>query len=222
VGSAPLPVNGPIRFEGAHPAEVSPHAKLASPVEYHKLEHKSKYSEGHYYVWQVIWVAAFVLYGLVLFQLMPKFSQESVENVERYGASFGLGVLLFFGIPIAALIACATVVGLFIGITTFFLWYAALYYAQIVVGAAVGQWILGKTREIWPLIGRMALGVIIVRLCTTIPAVGGWVKFGLMLWGIGATSLALYRRLQPAVAPGLPSGPSPLPPTTTIGGMQPA
>jgi cytoskeletal protein CcmA (bactofilin family) len=218
-------VNGPIRFEGGRPAEVSPQAKLVSPVEYHKLEHKPKYMEGHYYVWQVIWIAAFVLYGLVLFQLMPKFSQEAVANVERYGASFGLGVLLFFGVPIAALIACATVVGLFIGVSTFFLWYATLYYAQIVVGAAVGQWMLGKTSETWPLIGRMALGVIVVRLCTTIPVVGGWVKFGLMVWGMGAASLALYRRLQPAVAAGLPSGPfsaPPLPPNTTIGGVQPA
>lgn len=223
--SSTAEVDGPVRFEGDRPAEVSPQAKLASPVEYHKLEHKPKYMEGHYYVWQVIWIAAFVLFGLVLFQLVPKFSQEAVENVERYGASFGLGVLVLFGVPIAALIACATVVGLFIGVSAFFLWYATLYYAQIVVGAQVGQWMLGKARETWPLIGRMAVGVVVVRLCTTIPAVGGWVKFGLVLWGTGAISLALYRRFQPAVAAGLPSGPlasPPLPPNTTIGGVQPA
>ena len=54
---------------------------------------------------QVIWAAAFVLFGLVLFQLMPEFSKEAVVNVEHYGASFGLGVLVFFGVPIAALSA---------------------------------------------------------------------------------------------------------------------
>jgi cytoskeletal protein CcmA (bactofilin family) len=218
-------IDGPIHFVGENAPDVSSDAKLASPVDFHKMEHKRKYEEGRYYVWQVIWTAAFVLFGLVLFQVMPDFSKEAVVNVEHYGASFGLGVLVFFGVPITALIACATVVGIFIGISTFFLWYATLYYAQIVVGALVGQWLLGRTRETWPLIGRMAVGVVIVRLCTTVPHVGGWVKFGVILWGTGAISLALYRRFQPAISAGLPGAPiaqTPLPPNTTIGGMAPA
>jgi cytoskeletal protein CcmA (bactofilin family) len=217
-------VGGPIRFEGHRPPEVSPQAKLASAVDYQKTEHKPQYMEGHYYVWQVIWLAAFVLFGLVLFQLMPQFAAEAVQDAERYGASFGLGVLVFFGIPIAAVIACITVVGLFVGISAFFIWYAALYFAQVIVGAVVGQWLLGRTREAWPLIGRMAVGLVLVRMATVIPAVGGWVKFGVILWGLGAISLALYNRFQPTLASRATSGPytPPLPPNTTIGGMQPA
>jgi cytoskeletal protein CcmA (bactofilin family) len=223
--SSSAKVDGPIHFDGNNPPEVAAGAKLASPVDYQKVEPKPKYREGHYYIWQVIWIAAFVLFGLVLFQAMPKFSTEAVGNVERYGASFGLGVLVFFGVPIAAIIACATVVGLFIGLSAFFLWYAGLYYAQVIVGAMIGQWILGRTNETWPLIGRMAVGVAIVRLCATLPGVGGWVKFGVILWGVGAISLTLYTRFQPAIASGLPSGPlvpPPLPSNTTIGGAQPA
>jgi cytoskeletal protein CcmA (bactofilin family) len=218
-------IDGPIHFEGNNPPDVSPEAKLASPVEFHKIEHKKKYEEGGYYIWQVIWGAAFVLFGLALFQLMPAFSQEAVDNAERYGASFGLGVLVFFAVPIAAIVACVTVVGLFIGISAGFLWYTSLYYAQIVVGALVGQWIMGRTRETWPLIGRMAVGVVLVRLATTIPHIGGWVKFGVILWGVGAISLALYKRFQPASAPSLPSSPiapPPLPSNTIVGGAQPA
>ena len=217
-------VAGPIRYEGNKEPEVSPQAKLASPVDYHKLEHKPHYMEGHYYVWQVIWLAAFVLFGLVLFQLMPKFATEAVASAERYGASFGLGVLVFFGVPIAALIACVTVVGLFVGISACFLWYGALYFAQVIVGAVVGQWLMGPTRETWPLIGRMAVGLVIVRLATVIPAVGSWIKFGVILWGLGAISLALYNRFQPTLSASVPSGPytAPLPPNTTVGGMQPA
>jgi len=223
--SSSAQVDGPVRFEGDHEPQVASGAKLASAVDFHKAEHKPKYMEGHYYVWQVIWLAAFVLFGLVLFLLMPQFCQEAVSNVERYGASFGLGVLVFFGVPIAALIACATVVGLFVGLTTGFLWYASLYFAQLVVGAMVGQWIMGRTRELWPLIGRMIVGIAIVRLATTIPELGGWIKFGTILWGVGAISLALYRRFQPSISAGVPMGgyvAPPLPPNTTIGGAQPA
>ena len=217
-------IDGPVHFEGHKPPEVSPSAKLASPVEFKQMEKKSSYREGHYYVWQVIWAAAFILFGLVLFALMPKFSQEAVKSAEHYGAAAGLGVLVLFGVPIAACIACITVVGLFIGISTLFLWYASLYFAQIIVGAVIGQWLMGRTSELWPLIGRMAVGLVIVRLCTTIPHLGGWVKFAAMLWGIGAISLALYRRFQPMIAPGAPSAPysPPMPPNTTVGGAVPA
>jgi hypothetical protein len=217
-------VGGPIHYEGDTPAEVSPSAKLASPVEFKKLEHKRNYRESKYYVWQVIWAAAFVLFGLVLMALMPKFSQDGVKSAEEYGAAAGLGVLVLCGVPIAAVIACFTVVGLFIGISTLFIWYASLYFAQIIVGALVGQWLMGRTSELWPLIGRMAVGVVIVRLCTTIPVIGGWVKLAVIIWGLGAISIALYRRFQPVIAPGMPPGPSaqPLPPNTTVGGIQPA
>jgi cytoskeletal protein CcmA (bactofilin family) len=217
-------VDGRVNYEGETAAEVSSGAKLAFPIEYHKPQHKPKYMEGHYYVWQVIWIACFVLFGLVLFVVMPAFSGEAVAQSERYGACCGLGVLVFFGAPIAALIACVTVVGLFVGVSAFFLWYAGLYFAQTIVGATVGQWLMGRTREMWPLIGRMAVGVAIVRLATTIPELGGWIKFAVILWGVGAISLALYRRFQPVIAAGLPAGPfaPPLPPNTTIGGVQPA
>lgn len=217
-------IGGPVKYRGNKQAVVSPSAKLASPVEFTQLEKRRDYRQGSYYLWQVIWAAAFILFGLVLFALMPKFAEDAVKSAEQYGAAAGLGVLVMFGVPIAAVIACITVVGLFIGISTLFLWYASLYFAQVIVGAVVGQWLMGRTSELWPLIGRMAVGLVIVRLCTTIPHVGGWVKFAAILWGIGALSLALYRRFQPVIAPGVPSAPftPPLPPNTTVGGMMPA
>ncbi len=217
-------VGGPIHFEGDKPADVSSSAKLASPVEFKQMEHRKEYRDGGYYIWQVIWAAAYILFGLVLFALMPNFAEEAVKSTERYGAAAGLGILVGCGLPIAALIACVTVVGLFIGISTFFLWYASLYFGQIVVAALIGQWLMGRTQEIWPLIGRMAVGFVLLRLCTMIPHVGWVFKYGAALWGIGAISLVVYKRLQPVIAPGMPSGPytPPMPPSTTVGGAVPA
>jgi hypothetical protein len=92
------------------------------------------------------------------------------------------------------------------------------------VGAVVGRWLMGRTSELWPLIGRMAVGVVVVRLCTTIPHVGELVKYVAAFWGIGGISLALYRRFQPVIATGRTPGPytPPLPPSTTVGGVQAA
>jgi hypothetical protein len=105
-----------------------------------------------------------------------------------------------FAVPIAALIACVTFVGLFVGLSTFVLWLIALYAAQTVVGALIGQWILGRSADVWGRIGRMAMGVVIIRIVTLLPHIGFWIKLGVLLWGIGAISLALYRRFQPPAA----------------------
>lgn len=217
-------IKGPVDFEGDREPQVSAQAKLGSPVRFVKRTSGPNYASPHYYIWQVIWMAAFILYGLVLYSLMPKFSHEAVKSAEQYGAAAGLGVLVLFGVPIAACIACVTVVGLFIGVSTLFVWWASVYFAQVVVGTVVGQWLMGRTGEFWPVVGRMAVGVVIVRLCTTIPDVGGWVKFVAVLWGIGAISLAVFRRFQPVPVTGVsvPPGAQPLPPNPTVGGPLPA
>ena len=218
-------VDGPVKFKGENPPDVSAGAKLAVPVEFTRVEHRRKYEEGHFYVWRIIWTAAGILLGLVLFLLMPGFAREAADSAERYGASFGLGALVMFGVPIAALIACITVVGILVGVSTFLLWLLVLFCAHIVVGTIVGQWLMGHSRETWQLIGRMVVGVFLLRVVEMIPHLGGWVRFAVVLWGMGAISLAIYRRLSPANAPtfpGAPIAPSPLPPNTTIGSPQPA
>jgi len=215
-------INGTAKFEGDKPADVASGAKLASPLQYSKLEHRSHAERGAgFYIWRIVWAAARILLGLVLISLMPIFARETMESAERYGASLGLGVLVFFGVAIASLIACITVVGLLVGVSTFFLWLIAVFSSYVVVGGVVGRWILGRTSEFWPLIGRMALGVLIVVLVVALPHIGGWIRFGVWIWGLGAISLAIYRRLQPVIAPNIPSMPggpigTPLPPNTTI------
>ena len=218
-------IGGKASFEGEKPATVSSEAKLASPLEFTRRQHHMAEARGvTYYIWRLIWTAAFVLLGLVIYGLFPRFAADTVEAGEHYGAAFGLGVLVTFGLPIAAIIACITIVGLLLGISTLFLYVFVLLCTGIVVGTIVGQWLLGRTSDYWPLVARMALGVLLVRLVTSIPFIGFWAALAVVLWGMGAISLAVYRRLQPVVAPNIPSMPTaplsnPLPPNTTVGGM---
>ena len=214
-------VDGNIKYEGEKEALVSKKAKLASEVQFtHHVKHREEFGKSSV-VWALLLAAAFVLFGLVLFLVMPSFSQEAMHSAESYGASMGLGVLVLFAVPIAALIAAVTFVGLFIGFSTFVLWLIALYAAQPVVGAVIGQWILGPTNELWGRIGRMAIGVMIIRAVTTLPH-GFWIKLIVLLWGIGAISLALYRRYQPPKVTQAPYAPPSIPPNIPLNPLTPA
>jgi hypothetical protein len=221
-------IDGPVKFEGHKQAEVSPSAKLASPVEFTHMREMREYRDAHYYVWRVIWTAAFVLFGLVLCLLAPRFAGETISAAERYGAPIGLGILVFFGVPIAAILACVTVVGIPLGILTLGFWFLMLCCAELAVGTVVGNWILGRATDTWGMIGRMALGFVIVRIVYTplaqVHVLGLLAALGIWMWGMGAISLAIYRRFEPAIAPGMPPGPytPQLPPNTTVGGAQPA
>ena len=193
-------VDGTIDFEGEKAPFVSKKAKLASPVHYtHRVKHPDQFGKSSA-VWAALLAAAFVVFGVVIFLVMPDFSQEVVRSAENYGASMGLGVLVLFAVPIASLIAAVTVVGLFVGASTFLLWAIALYAAQIAVGGVVGGWIMGKGKDAWGRIGRMAVGVLLIRMVTLLPH-GGWIKLLCLLWGMGAISLAIYRRFHLAIPP---------------------
>jgi cytoskeletal protein CcmA (bactofilin family) len=219
-------IEGRTNFTGDNAPEVASGAKLGSQIEFRKWEHRSHMERsGGYYVWKVIWAAAWILFGLILLSIMPVFSAETVRFAENYGASFGLGVLVFFGVFIAACLACITIVGLLAGISTLFLWLVTLFASYVVVGAVIGRWFLGRTDDVWPLVGRMALGVVVIKILAAIPHLGFWVTLAVWIWGMGAVSLALYRRLQPVLAPNVPPPPfvapasASLPPNTTVGGI---
>jgi len=217
-------IDGKTSFKGQKEPSVASDAKLASPPEFTKLEHKQQERGGGYYLWRVIWTGTFILFGLVLASLMPRFALETVDSAGHIGASFGLGVLVFFGVFIASIIACITVVGMLVGISSLLLWLVMLFASEVVVGGIVGQWIMGRDDDFWPFFLRVVVGIAAVRVVTSLPFIGHWAGFIVGLWGMGAISLALYRRLQPTLAPNIPPAPmaplsSPLPPNTTVGGI---
>lgn len=186
----------------SHTPDVSPQAKLASPLEIKVVEHRQPYDRPGYYIWKIIWLGAAFLLGFVLILLMPGLSQEVVSATHRYGSALGVGLVMWFGVLFSAAIVCATVVGLALGISTLGFWILVNYLAKLVVGAWLGEMILGRSRDTGTLVARMALGLPLVRLAMMVPKVGMLVHFLVWIWGLGALSLAIYNRLhRPAAAP---------------------
>jgi len=200
-------IQGKTKFKGKEVAEVSPQAKLASPLEYEEYKEQPRRWASHHYGMQVVWSLGTLLFGLVVFLLWPGFARRVSGEAGNYGASFGLGALVLFGMPIAFGIALVTMIGIPLGIAVLMLWLVLLYCAQFAVGAIVGGWILGAAPvgDGWALAARMLLGVVAIRVVILVPHLGGLAHFAVFLWGMGAIALAVYKGFQrgtPAVASG--------------------
>jgi cytoskeletal protein CcmA (bactofilin family) len=224
-GSGHLEVNGQLgrnaRIRGGHltigsraeiagqataqlrqPPDVSSTAKLGSPLDWTitKSGSETRYSSGRYYVHQVLkWGASF-LFGLVLLFVVPGFFFDAVKACGKTAPAIGFGVLFLFAIPIAAVIVCITVVGLGVGISAMMFWLIAIYAAQVLVGAWLGEKILGEGAGAGAALGRLALGLAILRALGMLPYLGGWISFVVVIWGMGAVTLAIYKNMRPQLA----------------------
>ena len=187
-------IKGSVRFRGDNPPTVAAGAKLASPVDYaHKVREK-EYQKPHYWVHQILlWGAAFVL-GLIVLVLAPGFFDRVMRACGQAG-SF-IGFLVLPGIPILAVIACITLVGIPVGIVGLLLWAVSLYAAQIFVAALIGSKLLGPAATFGTNLARLALGLLVIHAAELVPYVGGWICFLVIVWGMGAISVALFRSMR--------------------------
>jgi hypothetical protein len=120
-----------------------------------------------------------------------------VSACKRVGPAAGLGTLFLLATPIAAIFVCITIVGLPVGFSTLILYVISLYSAQIFVGAWLGGKILGMGTGFAAMLGRMALGLAIIRALSLLPFLGGLVMAIVVIWGLGALALTIYHRLRP-------------------------
>ena len=185
---------------GRHTVDVSPKAKLASPLQVNHVEERPAYRHPRYYFWKAIWLAATFLLGMVLIFLLPKLSREAVQEAGRYLWAAPVGLVAAIAVLILVVIACVTVVGIPLGMTALASWFFVFHVADVIVGAWLGEVILGRSSNPGALLGRMALGLFILRAVFLVPKVGGWIHLVVWLWGFGAVSMALFYRFQPRTA----------------------
>ena len=191
-------VAGTATYHGRSQPEVEAGAKFASPLATTIItdDKSDQYTTLGYYWHQTLkWGASFV-FGLVLLLLAPAFYFDASGALSRYAPSMGFGLLFLFATPIVAVLICFTVVGIGVGIAGFLVWLIAIYGAQVIVGRWVGEKILGAQAGMGAVLGRLALGLLILRVLSMLPFVGGWVMLLVIVWGLGGVVLAINRRLH--------------------------
>jgi cytoskeletal protein CcmA (bactofilin family) len=189
-------IKGRTKFEGRHEPEIAPGAKLGSPIETTITKRGPNYSSPRFYWHQTLFWGASFLFGLALLLVAPGFFADVVQASKRIGPAMGFGVLFLFATPIAAFIACVTIVGLGVGITTMLLYAIAIYSAKVFIGSWLGEKLLGAGTGVGGAIGRLALGLGVIRVVHVLPYAGPLIGAVLTVWGLGALALAFYRRTR--------------------------
>jgi cytoskeletal protein CcmA (bactofilin family) len=147
--------------------------------------------------WLAVSVSTLVV-GLVLLWLVGRGATWILEaGRTRVGPAIGWGLLLFFGLPILAVIALVTVVGIPLGLGL--LAALALIYA---LGYSAAAWILGRSivRSPTAWVVAFLVGWAILRVVALVPILGGLVWFVAVVFGLGALLVAIWRGRSAAQA----------------------
>ncbi|MGH2691724.1 MAG: hypothetical protein ACRDHM_04405 [Actinomycetota bacterium] len=149
-----------------------------------------------------LWIAAtvsFLLLGFLLLGLSPRPMGSVAATWQTSKGSAALwGVLLLIGLPLGAVLAMVTIVGIPFGIGTLLALF--LVYSIAYVSAA---WALGRSIVREPTSRYLAFlaGFGILRLVALIPIAGGIISFVVTVFGLGLVGVTVWRsRKAPATA----------------------
>ena len=169
-----------------------------------------------YLLFALISFVATLATAFVLIALLPKAVSETSEILtEQLWPSLGVGFLVLILVPIVAIISMITVIGLHIGIIAFGLYSLFIYLSQIVFSIFLGEKILIAItkQESASYYLSALLGLLILAVVGVIPILGWLIKFVVMLFGLGALTLASFNMMKrmrgPVAATPMASEPAP-------------
>jgi hypothetical protein len=145
--------------------------------------------------WLAVSVSTLIV-GVLLVWLAPRALEAAERAVrERLGASVGLGVALAIGVPLLAVLALVTLVGIPFGIALLLAAIPVLLVAYVMSAWIVGRRVLrNRSTSPW---AALLVGWGILRLLALIPVVGGLVGLVATVVGLGALAVALWRSRRP-------------------------
>ena len=161
----------------------------------------NKYRQFGFYARQALRIGSMFIMGLLLYWMIPGMRRTSLFSVRAILTSGGIGFLTAVAAPIAGIILAITLIGIPVTLLLIALWLLGLYLAKIVVAERIGNVILGaRANGLSSTLLPLLVGLIIVIIAVNLPYIGGILNFLLILIGLGAIVMTLYRA-RPAGAP---------------------
>ena len=147
----------------------------------------------------VIKYAAALLTGIVFILLARKYIPGLLETLKSNPwPCLGYGALVLFLAPVAIAVACGLVIGIPLGLAALALYILAVYLGHIFTGLFIGKWLLRQHADAdstGKLIAALALGLLIVYLCSIIPFIGWLTGLAVILFGLGTITFFVKTKL---------------------------
>jgi hypothetical protein len=163
-------------------------------------------------------VIAVILGALLVAALAARQVRAAETLISREPVkTFVIGLVSVFVIPIVAVLALVTVIGLPVGLAILLgLWPLAAFVGYVVTGIWIGDWLLHRAvgdpaRRPY---AEATIGVLILAILSAIPVLGV-VSAIASLFGFGAVLLLVWRTLRGTSAIGGAAAPPPQPATPT-------
>jgi carbonic anhydrase/acetyltransferase-like protein (isoleucine patch superfamily) len=138
--------------------------------------------------WIAVTVSLLVL-GLLLLLLAPRAADAVARTAKtRKGASIGVGILVSILLPLLAVLALVTVVGLPLGIGLLLALFPLYAIAYVTTAFVFGRLIVKGSR-----IAAFLVGLLILRLLALIPFAGGLIGLLAVIFGLGVLFVTLSR-----------------------------
>jgi HTH-like domain len=162
--------------------------------------------------WLAVSVSTLIV-GALLVWLAPGALSAAERAVrERLGATIGSGVAIAIGVPLLAILALVTLVGIPFGVALLLAAIPVLLVAYTTTAWIVGRRVLrNRTASAW---AALLAGWGILRVLALIPVAGGLVGLAATVVGLGALTVALWRARRsggPAARPEAPAAGRPAP-----------
>ncbi|HZL95988.1 MAG TPA: hypothetical protein VFB99_20190, partial [Vicinamibacterales bacterium] len=153
---------------------------------------RNPYLTVGFYVGQIVRLGAAFLTGLVLLRLFPTLRSLSLPDGMAALRTAGIGLVAAVTLPVAALLACITIVGLPIGVATFVVGAIGLYFAKTVVAQLIGRALFHGPQGVPHYAATLLAGLTIIIVAINIPFIGGWLNLAATLLGLGMIVTVLF------------------------------
>jgi hypothetical protein len=200
-------VGGDLRYGDERPT-LAPGARVAGQVSKEDWD-----DAGGGWGWLSVlawWLAVSVstlIVGALLVWLAPGALHAAERSVrEHLGATIGWGVAIAIGVPLLAILALVTLVGIPFGIALLLAAIPVLVVAYATCAWLVGRRVLrSRSNPQW---AALLAGWGILRLAALVPVVGGLVGLAATVVGLGALTVALWRARKAGATPARPESPA--------------
>jgi cytoskeletal protein CcmA (bactofilin family) len=145
----------------------------------------NRYATVSFYAWQIVRLGAAFLTGLLLLWAFPGLRTEPIADAGAGLKAGAIGLVTAIALPVVALIACATVIGIPLGLLGALLWLVGLYFAKTIVAQLIGRTLFAAPHGVPHYAATLLAGLVIVFVAINLPWIGWLIGLVVTLVGLG-------------------------------------